>query len=84
MLIKPRIKIKPQLKGPLDISRELWREYEFGGTIYRISNPVSLYVGQTTHRIVDEDGIVHCVPSVGVNGCVLRWKNKDIKVPVNF
>jgi hypothetical protein len=43
-----------------------------------------LYVGNTTHRVVDGAGVVHCVPNVGKNGCVLRWKSKDAKHPVDF
>jgi hypothetical protein len=76
----------PDLIGPLDISRELWREYDWGGRVYRISNPVSLYYrpGGTTHRVVDDDLIVHCVPAPGVMGCVLRWRNADTDKPVHF
>lgn len=73
-----------------DISHEEWRDYrwEWEGIVYRytIENPKTLYLrpGGTTHRVVDSDGIVHCVPSVGVMGCVLRWKNPDGTPPVNF
>ena len=71
-----------------DVSKEEWREYEWNSTIepYRINNPVKLFIRPlgTTHRVVDSDGIVHCIPAVGVMGCVLRWKNKDPNKPVNF
>jgi len=78
-----------------DISHELWREYEWlvdtndhslGTTTYRIENPVKLffYKGSTTHRVVDKDGISHCIPSVGEKGCILRWYNGEDKIPVNF
>lgn len=65
---------------------EIYREYDFDGRVYRIDNPVTLYYreGGTTHRIVDNDGIVHCVPAPGMHGCVLRWKSKDINKPVTF
>jgi len=53
---------------------EEWREYEFKGVIYRIVDPVALWVGSTTHRIIDEQGVIHCVPAVGYHGCILRWK----------
>jgi len=55
---------------------EDWREYDFGGRVYRIDNPVSVEfrVGGSTHRVVDQDGIAHCVPAPGFEGCVLRWK----------
>ncbi len=62
-----------------DISHELWREYDFGGRTYRITSPTTLYFrkGGETNRVVDSDGVAHCVPFPGVRGCVLRWKNKD-------
>lgn len=75
-----------------DISHELWREYEWGNlnlsTLYkyRINKPQTLFIrpGGTTHRVVDSEGIVHCVPSVGIMGCVLRWKTPAGTPPVNF
>lgn len=53
---------------------------------YRIDNPVLLFIrpGGTTHRVVDGHGIAHCVPSVGIMGCVLRWFNGESNDPVNF
>lgn len=70
----------------LDISAELWREYDWDGRIYRIDNPVTLYIrpGGTTHRVVDASGVAHCIPSVGEHGCVLRWKNRSGIEPVQF
>lgn len=69
-----------------DISTERWREYDFGGRVYRINKPKTLFLrlAGTTHRVLDFDGIVHCVPTVGVQGCVLRWENYDPDKPVNF
>jgi hypothetical protein len=75
-----------------DISTEEWREYDFlvdGGPFtrtYRIERPQKLFyrVGGTTHRIVDDLGVAHCVPIPGEKGCVLRWKNFDTSKPVNF
>ncbi len=69
-----------------DITTELYREYDFSGRVYRIDNPVKLFYrnGGTTHRVVGKDDVVHCVPAPGVDGCVLRWVNKDKAVPVNF
>jgi hypothetical protein len=69
-----------------DISKESWREYDWSGRVYRIDAPVQLFLrpGGSTHRVVDDKGVVHCVPSVGVMGCVLRWVNKDVDNPVNF
>jgi hypothetical protein len=73
------------IKGSL--RDEQWREYEFGGRIYRIDRPRSVYFHKTgtTHRVVDSKGIVHCVPAPGQHGCVLRWKNKpSAKTPVQW
>lgn len=68
------------------IRSEAYREYSFGGRTYRIDRPVSLYTrqGGTTHRVVDRQGVVHCVPAPGMGDCVLRWKNRDTAKPVNF
>lgn len=55
---------------------EDWREYDFGGRVYRIDHPtrVQFRDGGETHRVTDINGIVHCVPAPGHYGCVLRWK----------
>ena len=78
----------PQVDGLKldDLTCELYREYDFGGRVYRISDPVGLYIrdGGTTHRVVDVDGMTHCVPTVGVNGCALRWIDRDPATPVKF
>lgn len=80
-----------------DITCEKWREYDFGGRVYRIDNPVILVfyyrphanrgagysIQGDAHRIVDANGIVHCVPRPGIDGCVLRWKDKTGE-PVKF
>jgi hypothetical protein len=54
---------------------EAWREYDFGGRIYRIENPVRVQFRPRgrTHRVTDSVGVVHCVPAPGEDGCVLRW-----------
>lgn len=71
-----------------DLTKEEWREYEWNSTTepYRIENPVKLFIRPlgSTHRVLDAEGIVHCIPSVGVQGCVLRWQSKDPNNPVNF
>jgi hypothetical protein len=71
---------------PKNLKDEEYREYDFAGrkTTYRIHDPASLFVGKTTHRIVDVEGIVHCVPAPGFRGCVLRWKPRDGANPVAF
>ena len=63
---------------PRDISVEEWREYDFGGRVYRITRPKALYIGTTTHRVLDHEGTIHCVPAPGYHGCVLRWKGPVI------
>lgn len=82
------------LEGPKDITTEEWREYDFvdyEGRLrtYRITNPLAFYyrIGGTTHRVVDTQGVVHCVSAPGQCGCVLRWKNRGVEtsaVAVNF
>lgn len=67
-----------------DISSEIYREYDFDGRVYRIESPTTLFVGTKTHRVVGIDGIVHCVPAPGFNGCILRWKSIDSDSPVKF
>ena len=71
---------------PSDLTAEEYREYEFGDKVYRISDPQQLWArsGGTTHRVMDADGIVHCVPAPGHNGCVLRWKPRNVADPVQF
>lgn len=69
-----------------DISCEEYREYEFGGTTYRVCKPLRLFYrsGGSTHRVLDSEGVVHCVPAPGVKDCVLRWMPKDRSKPVAF
>jgi len=69
-----------------DLTSELWREYDFGGRVYRIDEPTRLFMrpGGSTHRVLDKDGVIHCVPVPGNSGCVLRWRSKDITVPCSF
>ncbi len=71
-------------KGSL--ADEVWREYDFGGRIYRVNGPTEVYwrKGGSTHRVVDSEGVVHCVPAPGVVGCVLRWKTRDPNNPVQW
>lgn len=67
-----------------DLSDEIYREYEFpSGRIYRISDPVGVYIrnGGTTHRVVDQKGVAHCIPFGGKNEVVLRWKNRPGRDP---
>jgi hypothetical protein len=65
---------------------EEYREYDFGGRVYRITSPVELAfrAGGETHRVTDSEGVVHCLPAPGERGCVLRWKSKQGKAAVAF
>lgn len=69
-----------------DLTCEMWREYDFGGRVYRINDPQRLITSEsgTTHRVVDSGGIVHCLPAPGHQGCVLRWQSRDEAKPVAF
>jgi len=73
-----------------NLTKEAVRIYEWTDPItgnrctHRINEPVALYVGKTTHRILDTNGFVHFVPSVGYFGCVLLTENKDKSEPCNW
>ncbi len=82
--LKERLKEEKRYPDSKDITCEEWREYDFDGRVYRIDDPIKLYVGKTTHRVVDAQGIAHCIPAPGFNGCVLRWKSVDPNKPVAF
>lgn len=69
---------------PKDVSGETWREYDFGGRVYRIDSPRQLWIGTTTHRVLDGSGVVHCVPVPGEHGCALRWQPRDVAAAVQF
>lgn len=70
----------------LPLLSEEWREYDFGGRVYRINAPKALYLkgGSQNHRVLDGEGVVHCVPAPCVAGCALRWKARDATKPVEF
>ena len=70
----------------LPLLSEEWREYDFGGRVYRINAPKALYLkgGSQNHRVLDGEGVVHCVPAPCVAGCALRWKARDATRPVEF
>jgi len=76
----------PEGMNAYDISEEDYREYDLVGrsTPYRINAPIALILrnGGTTHRIVDAEGLTHCLPFGGDSGTVLRWKSTDH--PVSF
>jgi hypothetical protein len=46
-----------------DISSESWREYDFGATSVRLTEPIALNVSKSGgHRVLTADGISHYVP----------------------
>jgi hypothetical protein len=65
-----------------DISNELWRSYSFVDQLgyqheYAVILPKTLYVGTTTHRVVDREGVAHVLPAPGYFGCVLKFEQAD-------
>lgn len=79
-------KTEQNVLGPFDLTSEAWREYDFDGRTYRIERPQALYYrpAGSTHRILDSNGVVHCIPFGKGTGSVLRWENFDKSKPVNF
>jgi hypothetical protein len=69
-----------------DLTCEEYREYDWGGRVYTIHSPQKLFYrrGGTTHRVIDAEGVAHCIPAPGHLGCVLRLKSKDPSKPVSF
>ena len=58
-----------------DISSEEWREYIYKDRTVKIEGPLALNVSKSGgHRLFDEDGISHYVPSGWIH---LRWKARD-------
>ena len=72
------------INGPHDLTKEQWREYDWDGRVYRIFAPSELFIGKTSHRVVDATGIVHLCPAPGERGCVVRWQPKNAAEPVQF
>lgn len=64
----------------LDISTEEWRLYSWIDPVsmqsvsHGIDKPQRLYIGRSTHRVVDSVGITHLVPSIGQLGCAVTFK----------
>jgi len=74
-----------------DISCERWREYSFGEDedtlrVVTIMTPQKLFISASgsTHRVLNSDGVITCVPAPGRNLCVLSWLAKDSDKPVAF
>lgn len=82
----------PNTLSKHDLRSEKWREYVLNpGTdqesVYHIDEPVALFFPKrgTTHRILDANGVVHCVPfGDGIRHTVLRWAPKNPQKPVSF
>lgn len=75
----------PNLKE-FDLEDVEWREYDFGGRVYTIRNPIKFWYrpGGETHRILDKYGVVHLVPAPGINGCAMRYKKTEGANPCKF
>jgi hypothetical protein len=72
---------------PKDLTKEARREYDYGGGhVYMIVGPQKLWVGKTTHRVLDSEGVVHCVPFPTCDGkaVFLRWYPRNAAEPVQF
>ena len=75
---------KPKLSQHI-LEDYIYREYEWiepetkEVIVYRIDRPTTLFttLKGKTHRVVDSDGIVHLVPSVGYMGCRIRYKKEE-------
>jgi len=73
-----------------DLKKESYRIYKWTDPAtgneceHQINEPMTLWVGKTTHRVLDTNGLVHFVPSIAYFGCVLLTCNKDENKPVNF
>lgn len=64
----------------LDISTEEYRQYEWKDPVSKEYvahtgvRPQRLYIGRSTHRVVDSKGVTHLVPSIGQMGCTVEFK----------
>ena len=68
--------------GPHDLTSELWRKYDLGSRKYSIKNPQKLWIGDTTHRVQDLDGLVHCIPYGPTT--IIVWEPVNMKDPIQF
>lgn len=68
------------------ISGELYREVVWisNGHTLRIEAPRKLYVGETTHRVVDWLGKVYCYPAPSTGLTYIKWEHTDRENPVDF
>ena len=85
--IKTAQKLPDSTYLSLDISDEKVREIHLaGGVVYKIQNPKTLIIrrGGMTHRVVDEDGIVHCYAAPETGRSVIRWIPRDKNRPIRF
>lgn len=68
---------------PHDLTKEEWREYDFIGEDYHINNPVTLWITEHSHRVLDKAGVVHWVP-FDKDSSIFRWKPRDVSDPIQF
>lgn len=68
-----------ELPQPIDVSMEAYRIYTFhDGKVFRINNPVQLYIVGGSHRVVDAEGLTHR-PERGYVG--ISWAPKPGQPP---
>lgn len=86
--ISEESKMTTESKAPQgkSLADEVYREYKFAsGQVYRIDAPKALFVGKTSHRVLDSDGMVHIVVFPGPSAdTVLTYKPRDPNNPVAF
>lgn len=72
--------------NPHNISGELYREVVWVGKDFtlRIERPHNLYIGSTTHRVVDALGRVYCYPSPTTGLTYIKWEHCNKNNPVDF
>ena len=66
--------ILPKMANGTEVWAQGWSEPGAGSDMAAIRSKAEL----------TEDGVVHCVPAPGQNGCVLRWATRNRKKPVDF
>lgn len=59
----------------IDISSEIFREYQYDRGVYKIDDPVELHVTESgSHRVIDRNGTTH---RPATDWLAVRWKPKD-------
>jgi|GEM_PF-3137536 len=69
-----------------DISDEEYRVVITNDLVHRIDNPKTLVLrkGGSTHRVIDQQGLVHCYAAPETGKSILQWKARPGKQDVIF